>query len=65
MLRAIASRKGISMNKVVEDSIKDAAEADRKMRLREEFARIARLPAEEKEVDFAFDAQREVVLGDE
>ena len=65
VLRQLAKRRGQSMNKVVEESIRRVADEDRKQSLRNEFARIAKLPAEENDVEFATEAQREVVLGDE
>jgi Ribbon-helix-helix protein, copG family len=64
-LRTLAKRRGTSMNKVVEGFIKDAAEQDRKQRLREEFERIGNLAEQEQSVDFALEAQGAVIRADE
>lgn len=60
-LKAVAQERGTSMNKVVEESILVTAAAARKARLRRAFAKIAE---EDTDVEFAFEAQREVVLAD-
>ena len=61
-LKSIAEQRGQSMNKVAEESILALAEATRKARLREAFAKVA---GGESDVEFAFSAQREVVLAAE
>jgi len=64
-LQALSIARGISMNKVVEEGILEAAESARRARLKEAFARIAATSAEEQSVDFGFEAQSGVVLGSE
>ena len=64
-LQALSAARGISMNKVVEEGILEAAESARRARLKEAFARIAATSAEEQSVEFGFEAQSGVVLGSE
>ncbi len=64
-LRLLANIRGVSMNRVVEEQILASAEAERQTRLKQAFAKIAALPEAEQSVEFAFDAQREVVLAQE
>lgn len=61
-LKGLAAARGTSLNRAIEESIESMAAAQRKERLRTAFARLAEA---EHDVEFAFDAQAEVVLGRE
>ncbi len=60
----LARRRGISLSRLVQESLEAALKADEDRRLREEFDLLGR-DKELTDVEYAFEAQREVVLRDE
>lgn len=58
--KALAKERRQSFNEFVESSLSRAAEEERQARLRGAFAQLAEAPAD---IEFAQDAQAEVVIG--
>ena len=58
--RAVARRRRISLNRLLQDSLRAALDEDEGRRLREAFEDVAR-DIEDTDVEFALPAQREVV----
>ena len=56
----IAKHRQISLSGLVQQSLEDTLESERRMQLYEAFGRVAASPPE-SDVDFAFEAQAEVV----
>lgn len=59
-VKRMAKARKISMNRLIEESIAATAREERSKMLKKEFELIAR---EEQDVEYAFAAQSEVVLG--
>jgi hypothetical protein len=62
--RNIAVRRGKSVNILVQESLRRAIEAEEQEELRRGFELLSEAPAE-CDVEYAFEAQREVVLRDD
>ncbi len=59
-----AKRRKVSLNRLVQESLETALRAEEDRQLYEEFTRLGR-DKELTDVEYAFEAQREVVLRDE
>jgi len=62
--KGIAARRRKSMNVVIQESLQHSVESDEQEELRRSFELLSDSPRQ-CSVDYAFDAQREVVLSDE
>ncbi len=60
----LAKRRRVSLSRLVQESLEAALEADEDRRLREAFDLLGQ-DKELTDVEYAFEAQREVVLRDE
>jgi len=62
--REFARRRRISLNRLVQESLQAAIEAEEERQLYDEFTLLGQ-DTEECDVEYAFQAQREVVIQDE